>query len=193
MATGLATETITPEQLAAMPNDKDYELVDGKLVERKMGNKSNWIASQLARLLGNFVEKHGLGWVFTSEAGYRLSPARPNTVRKPDVSFVRLGRLPNEQPADAYDRLAPDLVAEVISPGDTVRELNEKIEEYLMAGVRLVWVVSPELRTVTIYRPDRTIVALQNGDELTADDVLPDFCCRVSDLFDMPTARGARK
>src|SRR5438046_2374576 len=112
MATDLATQIITPEQLAAMPNDSDFELVDGQLVERKMGNKSNWVATELARLLGNQVHEQSLGWIFTSEAGYRLNPGRPNTVRKPDVSFVASGRLPDEEPADAYDRLAPDLAAE---------------------------------------------------------------------------------
>jgi Uma2 family endonuclease len=125
MATDLATSIITPEQLAAMPNRKDFELVDGHLVERKMGNKSNWIASELARLLGNYVRQHKLGWVFTSEAGFRLDPARPNNVRKPDVSFVRFGRLPDEEPAEAYEYLAPDLAGEVTSPGDTIHELEE--------------------------------------------------------------------
>jgi Uma2 family endonuclease len=192
MATGFATEIVTPEQLAAMPNDKDFELVDGRLVERKMGNKSNWIATQLTRLLSNYVDENRLGWVFAFEAGYRLDPARPNNVRKPDVSFVRLGRLPNEEPADAYDQLAPDLAAEVISPSDTFRELEEKVMEYLQAGVRLVWVISPVLHTVTVYRPDGTITALRDSDELTAGDVVPGFRCKVSDLFAMPNARPTK-
>jgi len=130
-----------------MSNDKDFELVDGRLVERNRGNRSDWVATKILRLLGDYVDDQDLGWVFGSEAGYRLDATRPKLVRKPDVSFVRKGRLPNEQPADGYDKLAPDLAIEVISPGDTVQELDEKIDEYLTAGVQLVWVVNPSLQT----------------------------------------------
>lgn len=189
MATDLASHLITPEQLAALPNDSNFELVDGQLVERKMGNKSNWVASQLARLLGNYADEHSLGWVFTAEAGYRLNPNRPNTVRKPDVSFVAAGRLPDEEPADAYDRLAPDLAVEVISPGDTVRELDDKVEEYLTAGVRLVWVINPDLQVIRVFFPDGTIDTLRLGDELSAGEIIPGFRCPVSELFKRPVTR----
>jgi Uma2 family endonuclease len=186
MATGFATSTVTPDQLAAMRNDKDFELVDGQLVERHMGNKSAWIALEVAHHLRVFARQHRLGWVFGAEAGYRLDPQRPNRVRKPDVSFVRFGRLPNEQPADTYDFLAPDLAVEVISPNDTVLELDEKIEEYLTAGVRLVWTINPDLRTLTIHRPDHTGDVLRNGDEIDGETVLPGFRLRLAELFVMP-------
>lgn len=186
MATDLATAVITPEQLAMMPNDKDFELVDGQLVDRKIGNKSNWVATRLARLLGDYVEEHQLGWVFTSEAGYRLDPSRPNNVRKPDVYFVQFGRLPDEEPADAYDYLAPDLAVEVISPGDTVRELDEKLAEYLTAGVREVWVVNPELRTAKIYESDGSITPLRESDDLEGGEIVPGFRCRLGTLMQLP-------
>jgi Uma2 family endonuclease len=188
MATDLTTQPITPEQLAMMPNDKEFELVDGQLVERKMGNKSSWIASELAFRLRQHVDKYHLGWVFLFEAGYRLNPVRPNNVRKPDVSFVRFGRLPNEEPADAFDYLAPDLAVEVTSPGDTVHELDEKIEEYLEAGVRMVWVINSEQRTARIYLPDRPIEPVREDQEITGGDVVPGFRCRLGDIFRYPTA-----
>jgi Uma2 family endonuclease len=193
MATGFATQIVTPDQLAAMPNRKDFELVDGQLVERHIGNKSNWVTSQLTRLLGNYVDEHRLGWIFTSEAGYRLDPRRPNTLRKPDVSFVRFVRLPNEQPADAYDNLAPDWAIEVLSPGDTVLELEEKIEEYLNAGVRLVWVVNPQTKVVKVHVQGRPIEEYRSTDELTGGDVMPGFRCQVSSLFTMPSPRPGGK
>jgi Uma2 family endonuclease len=180
------TGSITPEQLAAMPNRKDYELVDGQLVERHMGNKASWVAFNLAMLLHEFVNKRKLGWVFCGDTGFRLDPNRPNTVRKPDVAFVKFGRLEGEEPSDAYDRLAPDLAVESISPNDTVRELEEKLEEYLGSGVRLVWVINSELRTIKALRPDGSIVQLKNGDTLSGEDVLPGFRCKVSDLFIKP-------
>lgn len=193
MATGFATDIVTPEQLAAMPDRKDFELVDGQLVERHMGNKANWVASQMARLLGNYVEQHELGWVFTSEAGYRLDPRRPNLLRKPDVSYVRFGRLPNEEPADAYDNLAPDWAIEVLSPGDTVIELEEKLEEYLSAGVRLVWVVNPQTKMVKVHVAGRPIDEYRIGDELTGGEVIPGFRCPVASLFKMPSPRSGKK
>lgn len=189
MATDLIAPIITPEQLAAMPNDADFELVDGQLVERKMGNKANWVATELARLLGNHVHAEALGWIFTAEAGYRLNPSRPNTVRKPDVSFVAAGRLPNEEPADAYDRLAPDLAAEVISPGDTVSELDDKVEEYLRAGVRLIWVINPDLQVVRVYHADGTIDTLRVNDQLSGGDIILGFRCQVSALFNRPVPK----
>src|SRR5437868_4455992 len=109
MATDLAT-LITPEQLAAMPNRKDFELVDGQLVERKMGNKAAWIAFRLASRLEEYVLSHHLGWVFCGgDSGFRLLVNGRQSVRKPDASFVRFGRLADEEPADTYDSLAPDL------------------------------------------------------------------------------------
>ncbi len=193
MSAGLAIQNVTPEQLAAMPDRKDFELVDGQLVERRMGNKSSWVATQIAKLLGNYVDEHNLGWVFTSEAGYRLDPSHPNTLRKPDVSFVRFGRLPNEEPADAYDNLAPDWAIEVLSPGDTVLELEEKIDEYLGAGVRLVWVVNPDLKVVKVHVANSPIEEYRVGDELTGGDVMPGFRCPVSLVFSMPSPRAGGK
>jgi Uma2 family endonuclease len=186
MATGFATEIVTPDQLAAMPNRKDFELVDGKLVERKMGNKASWVAFQLAMLLHNHVRRNALGWVFCGDTGFRLDPQRPNSVRKPDVAFVRIGRLPREEPADAYDQLAPDLAVESVSPNDTVLELEEKLDEYLRAGVRLVWVINPELRTLKVYRPDGTTAVLRNEDEIDGENVVPGFRCKLSEIFEMP-------
>lgn len=186
MATDFAIQTFTPEQLAALPNRKDFELVDGRLVERKMGNKASWIAFELAILLRDFVRRNALGWVFCGDTGFRLDPQHPNSLRKPDVAFVRFGRLPDEEPADSYDHLAPDLAVESISPNDTVLELEEKVEEYLRAGVRLVWVINPGLRTLTVHRPDGSVVVLRNGDEIEGEAVLPGFRCRLSDLFAKP-------
>jgi len=191
MAIGFATEIVTPEQLAAMPNRKDFELVDGRLVERKIGNKANWVASELARLMGNHVHQHQLGWVMTSEAGYRLDPARPNHVRKPDVSFVRFGRLPHEEPSETYDNLSPDLAVEVVSPGDTVQELEEKIDEYLGAGVREVWVINPERRSAKVYQPDGKIIPLREVDELNGGQIVPGLRCPVSALVNLPKPRAA--
>jgi Uma2 family endonuclease len=186
MATGFAAQIVTPEQLAAMPNRKDFELAEGELVERKMGNKASWVAFELASLLREYVRRNALGWVFCGDTGFRLDPQRPNSVRKPDVAFVRFGRLSDEEPAEAYDQLAPDLAVESVSPNDTVIELEEKLDEYLRAGVRLVWVINPDLRTLTVYRPDGSVAMLRNGDEIDGEGILPGFRCRLADIFSPP-------
>lgn len=187
MSTVVTSELVTPEQLALMPDDKEFELVDGLLVRRHMGNLAAWVAAEMATRLTNHVRGQKQGWIFTADAGYRLDPDRPLHVRKPDVSFVRFGRLPGEVPSETYEELAPDLAVEVVSPTDTARELEAKIEEYLDSGVRLVWVLYPELRTMRVYRPNGVMMLLRNGDEISGEDVLPHFVSKLSDLFELPT------
>lgn len=189
MATSVLPDIITPEQLAALPNSRDYELVDGRLVERNMGNKAAWVATQINCKLANHVQGHQLGWVFTSDNGFRIDPDRPNLVRRPDISFVRFGRFPSEEPSDVYDQLAPDLAVEVVSPGDASIEVEEKVNEYLAAGVRLVWVVQPTVQRIMIYRGDGTLAALRASDELSGEDVIPGFRCSIAELFQPPVPR----
>jgi Uma2 family endonuclease len=182
----------TPEDLLAMPDADRYELVNGALVELKMGTLAGWIATQLSKHLSNFVDDRQLGWVMCGgDTGYQGFPNSPRTVRKPDVSFVASGRFPGEVPPPGYPRLAPDLAAEVISPNDLYEEVDQKIEEYVRAGVRLVWVISPQNRTVRIYRADGTSASLREGDELDGEAVLPGFRCRVRDLFTRSPAGAA--
>ena len=175
----------TTAEFLAMPDESDFELIDGQLLERKMGAESSWVGAQLILLLGEFNRSHRQGWVFSSDCGYRCF-ANPNTVRKPDVSFVRFGRLPGETVPSGWIELAPDLAAEVLSPHDLEYETDQKIEDYLSAGVRLVWIISPESRTVLVYRANGSIVGLREPDELSGEDVLPGFTCRVADLFAAP-------
>ena len=117
MSTTIST-SYTAEDLLTMPDGDLYELVDGQLVERDMGTESNWIAGKLFRLIADYAESNGLGWGLPTDNSYQCFPGRPNQVRKPDVSFIRLGRLPNEKLPRGHCRIAPDLVAEVISPND---------------------------------------------------------------------------
>ena len=120
-----------------------FEMIDGELVEKPGGAKSSWVGGQAAVLLGGFCWTNRLGWVWPAGLGYRCF-ANARTVRKPNASFIRLGRLPNEELPAGDLRIPPDLAVEVVSPNDTVYELDEKVEEYLAASVRLVWVVNPE-------------------------------------------------
>ena len=180
----------TPEDLLAMADGDAYELVDGQLVETKMGTKSSWVASEVLFQIRSFVKTNPEGWVL-AEASYQCFPDAPAKVRRPDVSFIRFGRLSDEELPDGHCPIAPDLAVEVTSPRDTHYEVAEKIEEYLSAGVSLVWIVNPHTRTVLVYRKDRdTVSFLHEADELSGEDVLPGFRCPVGMCFHLRKVAG---
>jgi len=174
---------MTAEELLKLPDNSRYELVNGHLVERNMGSESSWIGGEIFFRLNAFCKAHNLGWVWPGDNSYQAFPEDPERVRRPDVSFVRRGRLPGGKPAKGHERITPDLAIEVVSPNDTSEEVEVKVGEYLSAGVQLVWVFHPETRTVQIYRPDGSGHRLNAGDELTGENVVPGFCCKVSDFF----------
>jgi Uma2 family endonuclease len=179
-----------PEDLLRMPNSKDYELVDGKLVERKMGSESSWIAGLISFLLQQFLRGKKLGHVLVADASYQCYPDAPKKVRKPDVSVVRYGRLQGERVPKGHVPIAPDLVVEVVSPRDLAEQIEVKVLEYLAAGVQLVWVVYPSSRRVWVRRPATAVAGpateLTGEDTISGEDVIPGFSCKVSEFFEEP-------
>src|SRR6266849_4677767 len=134
-------ETIyTPEDLLSMPDGDHYELIDGKLVVHEMGNKSAYIALWIARLLQNYCIDRSFGWVLPSDATYQCFPNERMRVRKPDASVIRFGRLADERIPDDHVMIPPDLAVEVVSPRDLAYEVDRKVEDYLGAGVLMVWI-----------------------------------------------------
>jgi Uma2 family endonuclease len=173
----------TPEDLLAMSDGDAYELVDGRLVEKNMSTKASWVATQLVHRIQSFLDQQPTGWAL-GETSYQCFPDAPKKVRRPDGSFIRYGRLPDDEVRDGHCPIAPDLAVEVTSRNDKFYEVSEKVEEYLSAGVALVWVVNPDTRTVFVYRKDQnTIGFLHENDELSGEDVLPGFRCPVRDIF----------
>ncbi|MBL8796350.1 MAG: Uma2 family endonuclease [Planctomycetia bacterium] len=175
--------TFTPEDLLTMPNGDDYELVDGHLLERRMGMRSGRIAGRIGLLIGNFCEANKAGTYLPADVSYQCFPSAPTKVRRPDVSFLAAGRIPAGQEPEGHCLLAPDLVTEVVSPNDEFEEVVEKVEEWLAAGVRLVWLVSPRTRTIWVYRRGGSGLLLREKDDLTGEDVLPGFRCTVREIF----------
>lgn len=184
------TRLLTVEDLLELDADCHAELVEGQLVplydeEDPMSPAApthGAVASRFDRVLGNFVELHQLGWTFAAETGFRLG-RNPDTVRAPDFAFVVRGRITAQMDTSRYLDLAPDLVVEVVSPNDRAQAIARKVREYLAAGVRLVWVAYPALRTIAVHRPDGSSQMLNEDDEISGEDVLPGFTCRVGDLF----------
>jgi Uma2 family endonuclease len=183
----VSEQTYTPEDLLAMPDRKKYELVDGHLVERHMSVLSNWVAGRLHRFIDVFVDDRHFGWTWGSAQGYVCFPNSLRKVRFPDVSYVSRDRLPEGPTSEGYIYIAPDLAVEVVSPNDTAYEVESKVLEYLEAGVALVWVIDPEARTAHIYRGDRSSDWLREDGELSGEDVLPGFRCRLTKIFSEKT------
>jgi Uma2 family endonuclease len=186
----LATKTlITAEEFSKLaPHLGRCELVRGEIIEMSPpGLVHGKITMTLGARLFNYVEEHNLGEVFAAETGFIVEHSTDeqprDTVRGPDIAFVKKERIPEGGFDDAWGDFAPDLVVEVMSKNDTQREVLEKVGEYLDAGVRLVWVVRPQNKTVTIYRLNGGVEQLQADDTLDGEDVLPGFSCPVSDVF----------
>ena len=177
-------QQVTADELFAMPDDGfRYELVKGEL--RKMspaGSEHGAIIVKITIRLGQHVEATGLGVCFGAETGFKIA-SDPDTVRAPDVAFVSRGRVPESGIPKKFWPGAPDLAVEVLSPGDTAEEVEEKVEDWLSAGARAVWVVSPKRRGVSVYRSMTDVTRLSESGEIDGGDVVPGFRCKVSEIF----------
>ena len=177
-------QQVTADELFARRRDGfRYELVKGEL--RKMspaGSEHGAIIVNVTVLLGQHVKAHKLGVCFGAETGFKIA-SDPDTVRAPDVAFVSRERIPESGITKKFWPGAPDLAVEVLSPGDTLEEVEEKVEDWLAAGTRAVWVVSPKRRSVTVYRSMTDVTRLSEADELDGGDVVHGFRCKVSEFF----------
>ena len=174
---------MTVEEFVAHPNVRDYELIDGNLVERKsVGARNSYIAGRILSAISVFAEQHALGWTLDADAIYRcFGPA--NTGRRCDVSFIRFGRLAGERIPDADIQMAPDLAVEIVSPNDLAYEVNDKVAMYLNAGVKLVWIVYPETRTIEVVRPDGSATRIRHDQDISGEEILPGFKATVARFF----------
>ncbi len=168
---------LTAEELPRIqPSGKRTELVRGVLVVREpAGYRHGEVAARLTRILGNHVEERSLGRVLAAETGFTLA-RNPDTVRAPDVAFIRRERVP-QPPPSGYAALAPDLVVEVLSPDDRPGQVLAKVADWLSAGTALVWVVDPERREARVYRADGHESLVPQDGVLDGEDVVPGFRC----------------
>jgi Uma2 family endonuclease len=177
----VATKRISIAEFMTLARDGLWELIDGEPVAvTPSSDRSGWVSGRIFSRLERFVDANNLGWAFPSETGFVLFEDHA-TVRSPDAAFVRRDRLPGF--TDRFVPLAPDLAVEVLSPSDRMVDAMSKVTMYLQAGVRLVWLVDPAERTVTVFRPDAALKLLGEGDALDGGDVLPGFSVPVADIF----------
>ena len=175
---------MTAEDLMANPvPNKCTELVAGHILVREQpGYRHGDVAARLIIEIGMHVRAHSLGRVLAAETGFTLF-RNPDTVRAPDVAFIRSERVPANSPK-GYPEFAPDLAVEVLSPSDRAGKVLAKVGDWIDAGARLVWIVDPERRVARVYRADGTQSTLSATDFLDGEDVLPGFSALLSELID---------
>ena len=174
----------SPEQVAMtlaefLENDiEGYEYVKGELVPMSPATRvHSKISVNVIRHLDRHVRENQLGEVHV-EATFQVD----DRGLKPDVAFVSTPRLNGDE--NKGFPIPPDLAIEVVSPTDVQWRVADKAFAYLNAGTRLVWVLDPRSKTVTVYRSERDIALLTFEDTLTGEDVVPGFTCPVSQLFE---------
>jgi Uma2 family endonuclease len=176
--------TTTPARETADAGERSvaHDLIDGRLVERRVSVKSALIAGELNVALREAARATGAGRTFPSEAGYEIF-GEPNPLKFADVSFVRAERITQEELQRTFLTIPPDIAAEVVSPSDRAYDVEAKARDWIAAGARLVWVLFPETQTVHVYRADGRDEILGPEDALTGEDVLPGFRVEVRELL----------
>lgn len=180
------TATRADWEAANRRGDGLYELIDGTLIRKAVSDLSSWLGGAIFARLWHFVSERNLGYVHPADGYFDL----PDGLRAPDASFTRLADRPGGLRERGYSDVPPALVVEVLSPGNTRREMELKRRVYFSAGVEQVWEANPLTREVTVWTgPDdaRTLTA-EAGDALTGAPVLPGFSTPLADLFTPPAA-----
>jgi Uma2 family endonuclease len=185
-----APGTATEQDVIALHDRENRlcELVDGVLMEKTMGFEESIVALWLGHYLIAFLKSHDLGQAVGADGFMRLFPG---LVRIPDVAFISWARYPKGEIPPIPD-LAPDLAVEILSKGNTKREMDRKLREYFEAGVRLVWYVDPKKRTARVFTAVNRSTLLREDDTLDGVDVLPGFRLRLRDWFDEAGRAGPR-
>ncbi|MBO0700036.1 MAG: Uma2 family endonuclease [Zavarzinella sp.] len=190
MSTAAPPGLMTAEEFYEWANrpenaDKWYELDAGRVVEMPSPGKRHGMACGLvARKLSAYLDARGEGYLCTNDTGLIVARG-PDTVRGPDLMlYLEHQALEDATPGHADD--VPALVVEVMSPSDSMGKTLRRVKQYLGRGVSLVWVIEPEISAVQVFRPNEFPKVLDDSDELTGNGILPDFRCRVSDLFTVP-------
>lgn len=177
-----APKRYTVAEIERLPEDQTFEVLHGEpLPMSPVDFEHVLVTAVLIEALRTFTRHRRLGLV-GGEGGFVL-PTDPEVLLAPDVAFVRRDRLPPRSEWTGFQRLAPDLAVEVVSPNDSANEINDKTQTYLEAGVPLVWVVYPKRRVVAVFTPDGMARVLHEGDTLDGGEVLPGFAIAVADLF----------
>jgi len=187
MSSVTASSDLTPDDVdrASRRDAKHYERINGTLKAKALGFWELFIAVRIAEQLNRRFYPHE-GAASVEVTVYCFD--RPDHGRKPDVVFLKSSRFAGGQIPGGDVRVVPDLVAEVLSPANSGKELEEKLDEYSAVGVPLVWIVNPDGRTIRVYRNDGTTKLFRAQDVIENEPLLPGFRMIVADVFPPPTA-----
>ncbi len=180
---------ITADDFFEMVQEPEYadrlvELVGGEIVDMPLPNPIHAaVLVTLSSALNNYVKQNGLGRVLGGDAPFVLerNAEGRDTVRGLDIAYVSKERLPGKLPRKPL-LVAPELAVEVISPSNKAEDIEKKIQQLLIAGTKLVWIIYPDLRTVNVHSTDGSVTLLES-DDLTGGHVLPGFEIAVRDIF----------
>ena len=179
----------TAEELLRTPIAGRCELVRGeRIMMTPAGFEHGRIVIEISLPLAAFVKQRGLGVVTGAETGFVIA-RDPDTVRAPDVAFVRAERVP-ASPLPGFFQGSPDLAVEVLSPSDRASDILAKVRDWLEAGCLAVWLVDPATRTIAVYRSGAPLVTHGIDDELVGDDVIPGFRLTLAEVFRRPRPSG---
>jgi Uma2 family endonuclease len=175
----------TAKDLWERRGDVRSELVNGQVVEMPLpGGLHGRVMVRIASRLDGHVRQHGGGEVVGGDVGFVLHlPNDPERVRGPDVAFVATERLPEGRLPEGFLDGAPDLAVEVLSPSDNPVDVQQKVRDWLEGGARLVWVVTPQARAVTVYHPDGSARLLRDQEVLEGEQVLPGLAIPLDEIF----------
>jgi Uma2 family endonuclease len=172
----------------AAPRDgRKYELIGGEIKVSPAGMYHEMVGMKLALELGIYLKLHVIGLLYGSSVGFILPSG---DLLSPDVSFVSNTRLQGGKVPEGFGKFAPDLAVEIVSPSDSLFDVEAKADLYLTNGTRMVWVINPRSRRATIYRPDARVQVIQEDESLDGAEVLPGFSVVLGEVLGERPAQG---
>lgn len=194
----VATRLMTADEFYDWANspenrDRPCELERGAVVDLSFrGKRHGMVCANVAAILGNHAANRGRGFVCANNVGV-LVECDPDTVRGPDVLFFD-----DEEEAvrieEVYSATPPHLAVEVLSTDDTYARIIQRVVEFLRMGTPLVWILDPDAENIMVWQPGTgpdlyQVKVVKPDGELTGETVLPDFRCRVAELYALPGKR----
>jgi Uma2 family endonuclease len=186
MTAATLTPPLAPAKVLDIP--PGFEFIDGQLVEKAMGAESSWVASEVFAHVRDYCRRTSSGVAFVADTGFQCFPHDPAQVRKPDVSVLRCDPATFVLPR-GWVAAPPVLVVEVVSPNETVYDLNDKIDDFRSAGTPLIWVIDPPRRQATVHRGDGTLSLVVEPADLSGEGVLPGLAVPLAAV--LPAVRPA--
>jgi len=173
---------MSADEFEASPFAETHELIRGELYPiMPAGALHGLITNRINKFLSYFIDENDLGETFAAETGFKL---KNQSIVGADVAFVSRANLAKFGVPESFFPIAPDLAVKVVSPGNSSEEISTKVEDYLISGSRLVWIVYPKRKVIVVYRTNNTVSFLHETDELDGEDVLPGFRCSLAKIFD---------